>query len=500
MGKPAVNIIEQSTQEDTGARRSINEYDPNKSTVWQSIVNAPSSAKQLASDIITPLLSPIKTAKDIYSLGSSVVNLIRPEDQGNEDIARAVGQFFKDRYGSLENIKKTFATDPVGMLADVSIILTGGSTLPAKLSGTVGQVSKVVGTAGKIIDPVTQAVNVAKLPLGLVAPTLEKLGGVSSQALKTAYAAGQTGGKTDKALVSAMRKKIDMKTVADDANKAFEKMQKKKQKDFVDQKTKLQLDKVNMNIDDVIRGIDDFKAQHTLNNVLDLSDEAGAILADIEKTIGEFYANKSLHNAAGVDWLKRKVANKYPLNPKNKDTQMVAQAMQKLVKEQIVKQVPEYAKVMEAFETASLLEKQLIQELSLGKAKNASTTLKKLQSIMRDNANTNYGSRLQAFNKIDDFSDANILEKIAGMELSSWKGRGVQGAIVPSLATGLTLGSGNLMAMGAVPFSSPRLTGEAARLFGKGSKYVTPSLKISRAYGLLEPTIDKAQQNKGLIQ
>jgi hypothetical protein len=498
MGKPTVTIEQQSAVK-TGERGFIKAYDPDKSTVWQSITNAPSSARQLASDIITPLMHPIKTAKDIYSLGSSVVNLIRPEEQGNEDIARAVGQFFKDRYGSLENIKKTFATDPVGMLADVSIILTGGTTLPAKASGTIGQASRVVGTAGKMIDPVTQAVNIAKIPTYAAAPLIQKFGGVSADALKTAYAAGQTGSKTDKAFAQGMRKKIDMKTVADDANVAFDKMQKKKKKDFVDQKTKLQLDKVKMNIDDVIKGIDDFKSQHTLNNVLDLSDEAVAMLNDIEKIVGEFYANKSLHNAAGVDWLKRRISNKYPLSPKNKDTQTVASTMQKLVKEQIVKQVPDYAKVMEAFETASLLEKQLIQELSLGKTKNASTTLKKLQSIMRDNANTNYGSRLQAFNKLDEFDEANILEKIAGMELSSWRGRGIQGAVVPSFAGGMALG-GNLMALGAVPFASPRFTGEAARMFGKTGKYATPTLKTTRAYGLLEPTIDKAQQNRGLLQ
>ena len=207
MGKPTVTIEQQSAVK-TGERGFIKAYDPDKSTVWQSITNAPSSARQLASDIITPLMHPIKTAKDIYSLGSSVVNLIRPEEQGNEDIARAVGQFFKDRYGSLENIKKTFATDPVGMLADVSIILTGGTTLPAKASGTIGQASRVVGTAGKMIDPVTQAVNIAKIPTYAAAPLIQKFGGVSADALKTAYAAGQTGSKTDKAFAQGMRKKL----------------------------------------------------------------------------------------------------------------------------------------------------------------------------------------------------------------------------------------------------------------------------------------------------
>ena len=65
MGKPKVTIEQQSAVK-TGERGFIKAYDPDKSTVWQSITNAPSSARQLASDIITPLMHPIKTAKDIY--------------------------------------------------------------------------------------------------------------------------------------------------------------------------------------------------------------------------------------------------------------------------------------------------------------------------------------------------------------------------------------------------------------------------------------------------
>ena len=83
-------------------------------------------------------------------------------------------------------------------------------------------------------------------------------------------------------------------------------------------------------------------------------------------------------------------------------------------------------------------------------------------------------------NELDEFDEANILEKIAGMELSSWRGRGIQGAVVPSFAGGMALG-GNLMALGAVPFASPRFTGEAARMFGKTGKYATPTLKTTRA-------------------
>ena len=103
-------------------RSFLKEYDPNTNTLKQALSNVDESGQQLLNDIVTPLLSPIQTAKDLKALGSSVINLFREGEQGNEDLARQVGQFFKDRYGGLENIKRTFATDPVGMLSDISII------------------------------------------------------------------------------------------------------------------------------------------------------------------------------------------------------------------------------------------------------------------------------------------------------------------------------------------------------------------------------------------
>ena len=504
MGLPDTSVQSQTATADTGSRSFINEYDPNRGVFSQALTNTPSSGAQLINDIITPLLDPIQTAKDLYSLGSSVVNLIRPEEQGNEDIARAVGNFFAERYGGLENIKKTFATDPMGALADVSIILTGGTTLVPKTAGTIGQTAKAINTVGKAIDPVTQGVNVAGMPLKLAAPIISKAGGVSADALRTGYAAGQSSvpvpfvsSKKDKDFTDAMRGNIDQKTVVADANAAFDKMQNKKKSEFIDQKTKLKLDKQKINFSNIETQMNDWISSKTYQGMSELSESSQKILADIQKEITLYKNNPQLHTAQGLDILKRKIDNMYPLNPKTKSDQMVVTAMKNIVKDEIIKQVPDYAKVMEAFETASLLEKQLMQELSLGKNKNAATTLKKLQSIMRNNVNTNYGGRLQAFNKLEDFSDANIIEKIAGMELSSFKGRGFSQPVT-SGTIAYTLGSGNLAALGLLPFASPRLTGEAARLFGKYGQTVTPALKTTRAAGLLDPTLEE-ERRKGIL-
>src|SRR5436190_4642689 len=48
------------------------------------------------------------------------VEKLIPGEQEHEPYANAVGQFFADRYGSMEAFKKTLAEDPVGFAADLA--------------------------------------------------------------------------------------------------------------------------------------------------------------------------------------------------------------------------------------------------------------------------------------------------------------------------------------------------------------------------------------------
>ena len=70
--------------------RSILQDDPETlsggEVLSQAIKNVPSSALQFGKDIITPILNPITTAKSVGSLASSVINIMRPGEQGNEQI------------------------------------------------------------------------------------------------------------------------------------------------------------------------------------------------------------------------------------------------------------------------------------------------------------------------------------------------------------------------------------------------------------------------------
>ena len=89
--------------EKTGKHIETNLYNAPKETLKRS-------GGQFVQDVITPFTQPIKTAKSIWELGKSLKNLLFVEgEQENEALAKQVGEFFKDRYGGIENIKKTFS-------------------------------------------------------------------------------------------------------------------------------------------------------------------------------------------------------------------------------------------------------------------------------------------------------------------------------------------------------------------------------------------------------
>ena len=118
-----------------------------------TLSNVPSSAYQLGSDVAQVVTSPVQTLDAIGNLGLGLIALVIPDAYQEkkldkpQEAALAVGQYVKDRYGSLEAAKETLRKDPVGVLADVSGILLGGGYLATKSGLKAGQIATKAGIA-----------------------------------------------------------------------------------------------------------------------------------------------------------------------------------------------------------------------------------------------------------------------------------------------------------------------------------------------------------------
>ena len=182
--------------------------------VGQAITNIPSSALQYGKDIVTPLLDPIGTAKSLVELGAGIVQLAIPGEQANEQQARAVGQYFANRYGGFENLKQTIAKDPVGFLGDASIILTGGGALATRV-GPLAKTAEKVKSVGQAIDPLTGKVTqtLVGAPISAVLGTTT---GVGREAVSEAYQSSVAGGERAQAFKEGLRGKAKLEDIVEE--------------------------------------------------------------------------------------------------------------------------------------------------------------------------------------------------------------------------------------------------------------------------------------------
>jgi hypothetical protein len=101
-----------------------------------------------------------RIAQGMPELKKDAQGKLQAEDTPDLQAINQVGKFFADRYGSIDKFKETAIEDPVGVLADVATILTGGGAALTK----TGQISKVssltkagaeISKAGQIVEPIS---------------------------------------------------------------------------------------------------------------------------------------------------------------------------------------------------------------------------------------------------------------------------------------------------------------------------------------------------------
>ena len=144
--------------------------------ISMAVDNLGSSAVQAGKDLVTPFVEPVETAKALGNLALGTAQKVIPGEQSSEKYADAVGQFFANRYGGVEELKNTIAKDPAGFLLDFSTILSGGGTLAARAPGKVGKIAKTARAVGDTLDPITMASKVAgNMTRGVVNPAVTRL-------------------------------------------------------------------------------------------------------------------------------------------------------------------------------------------------------------------------------------------------------------------------------------------------------------------------------------
>jgi hypothetical protein len=198
------------------------------------------------------------------------------------------------------------------------------------------------------------------------------------------------------------------------------------------------------------------------------------------------------HTPEGLDALKQKLGGVLESIPfQEKTARLAAGKIYNATKAEIEKQAPTYAKVMKDYQAASEQISEIERALSLGNKASADTAMRKLQSLMRNNVQTNYGNRLNLANSLEQQGGVELMPSLSGQALNSWTPRSLSGQLGAGATAAATM-LHNPLALAALPFQSPRLVGTAA--YGLGRVAGT-------AQNVMSPGVNQlAGQNNALLQ
>ena len=312
----------------------MSERDLSWSEVYdQASENLSDSGLQALKDLIEPFLSPVETGKALGNLALGTAQKLIPGEQEEERYADAVGDFISKRYGGIENFKRTLAKDPVGTLADASMVFSGGGAIVGKL-GKIGRKAddgaSLVTRTGEAIQKVADTVdplNIARTvtsagPLkGLSRAPAELIGmttGFGGEPIRGAFQAGRAGGEQAKIFKENIRGEADLADVLDDVDAATEAMYKTRSREYTEGMTPLKAKKDVLMFDPI---------DNVLNEAFDrvsykgkLIDEKGAkALEDVKALVDDWKISdpKEFHTIEGLNALKIAIGKKlktYDLN------------------------------------------------------------------------------------------------------------------------------------------------------------------------------------------
>lgn len=388
-----------------------------------------SMAGKSAPAVLDPILTAISTGG--FSTGSKVAPGVLPflKDQG----VRALG-------GAVSGGASAGLANP----EDAGTAALIGGALPG--------VVKIAGETGKLAGRGVAALT--KNTLGLTT-------GAGAETFGTAYRAGKEGGTS---FLDNMRGNVPMTDVLDSAKDALSKMRVDRGNQYRGGMVDIANDKSVINFAPIENAVNSlqkmgsFKGQVINKNAAGTVDEVSSLVNQWKNLDPAEY-----HTPEGLDALKKAIGDIRDATQFGTPGRKAADTAYNAVKSQIDFQAPTYAKVMKEYSEASNALTEVEKALYLGNKAAADTSMRKLQSLMRNNVNTNYGNRLDLAKRLEE-KGADILPAVAGQAASSMTPRGLQGLAASGAGVA---GLMNPAALAALPFTSPRLMGELS--YGLGA-------------------------------
>lgn len=486
------------------------------------LANAPGSFKKNVIDgLVEAISSPVQTAQGIgdivaggvYNALPSIVqrgiNAIEVNPEAQQRAIKA-GEFAKQdlskAYGTTEAFKQTLQEDPFRVLGDVSTVLGGGgallrgatnlgrgATVGTKAAPMAGQVAgatipaaNALSYASNVFNPVTQAIAATKA-VGKGAETIGKgylaaKSGVGMEPINQAIKAGAEGNQT---FLENMRDKVPSLQVLDDAKANLAQMNADKMKEYRSGMVNIKNDKTVLDFTGIDNALKNAESMAYYKGKV--KDPTAADVLQNMKAEVENWKNSNpaeYHTPEAMDALKQTLWQYFgKLGKEEKTAYAAGKQVYDSVKSEIGKQAPTYAQVMKGYSESSDLINEIERTLSLGDKASSDTAMRKLQSLMRNNVNTNYGRRISLAQELSNAGGIDLMPALAGQAMNSLTPRGLQS--VSNVPTAyLAYGAGGpALAVADVLSSSPRVVGETAYKYGQMANALSSPVQTAKNIG-----------------
>lgn len=351
-------------------------------------------------------------------------------------------------------------------LANAAIRAGTGSTVGGATAGLVNPEDAPEGMViGALMPGVAKGLGeIGKGVRGLTKLTLGGATGTSPEVISEAFKAGKT---RNQEFLRNMRGDASFDDVVDTARQGLQNMRAARAQDYRSGMLDISKDKAVLDFAPIDDAVSSIKQMGSYKGV-QINKNAAGTVDELQETINTW---KSLdpteyHTPEGLDALKKSIGDIRDSTQFGTPARKAADSVYNSIKTTITKQAPTYDKVMRGYSEASAELDEITKALGLGDKASKDTAVRKLQSLMRNNAQSNYGNRTSLAQQLEQKGGVELMPSIAGQSLNTWMPRGMTGAIQKAggtLAAGASLvNPAALSALAVAPITSPRLMGEAA--------------------------------------
>jgi hypothetical protein len=329
----------------------------------------------------------------------------------------------------------------------------------AQTGGLIGAAAPgAFKVAGYVGSKVGQAI-----PAGVKA-ALGMTTGAGSESIGQAFRAGKAGNAD---FMANVRGEVPVTDVLDRAKQGLQAMSAAKAAEYRSGMLPIKGDQTVLNLGGIDQALSDAVSVTTFKGQVKNEAAAGAV-AKMRAAVDEWKAldPNQFHTPEGLDALKQKLGGVLESIPfEEKTARLAAGKVYNAAKSSIEQQAPTYAKVMKDYSEASQLISEIERTLSLKPNASVDTAMRKLQSLMRNNVQTNYSGRTSLAKELEQKGGVDLMPSLAGQAMNSLTPRSLSGQMGGTAAALMSMQ--NPLMLAALPFQSPRVVGTAAYGLGR---------------------------------